>query len=323
MNLHSSIDSNELSTFLQTHQILSQGESINRLSIPGDGNMNVVLRVETTEDRSLILKQSRPFVQKYQSIPAPVERINVEHTFYQATQNNEISKSFPKVLGFIPEHYFLVLEDLGEGSDMTSLYHTQSFQPNQLQDLVQVACGIHQSVPEEPYPKNMELKKLNHQHIFELPFMEDNGFDLDTIQEGLQALSRPFKTDLTLRKAVHSLGCQYLSEGESLIHGDYYPGSWLEREEKVFVLDPEFSYLGDAEFDIGVLSAHALFIENDSDMLERIVDLYQGPIDPLLVRKYAGVEIIRRIIGLAQLPLKRTIVEKQKILDLAYYWVMG
>ena len=45
--------------------------------------MNCTLRVTTTR-RSFILKQARPWVEKYPQIAAPVERARVEAAFYAA-----------------------------------------------------------------------------------------------------------------------------------------------------------------------------------------------------------------------------------------------
>jgi len=43
----------------------SEKEEVISMKKPGEGNMNVVLRIITNE-RSFILKQSRPYVEKYQ-----------------------------------------------------------------------------------------------------------------------------------------------------------------------------------------------------------------------------------------------------------------
>jgi 5-methylthioribose kinase len=40
---------------------------------------------------------------------------------------------------------------------------------------------------------NTELRTLNYEHIFEYPFKEENGFNLDDIQDGLQELALPYK----------------------------------------------------------------------------------------------------------------------------------
>ena len=83
--------------------------------------MNVVLRIKTNK-RTFILKQSRPFVQKYPHLPAPIDRIDVEKKFYDLMDQNSF---FPKILGYLPSDYILLLEDLGKGDDLTSLYTTR------------------------------------------------------------------------------------------------------------------------------------------------------------------------------------------------------
>ena len=47
--------------------IFSSDEKILNIKVPGEGNMNVVLRIETSKT-SFILKQSRPYVNKYPDI---------------------------------------------------------------------------------------------------------------------------------------------------------------------------------------------------------------------------------------------------------------
>src|SRR3990172_12931089 len=59
------------------------GESLVSVTKAGEGNMNLTLRLKTTE-RSFILKQARPWVEKYPSIEAPAARARVEAGFYRA-----------------------------------------------------------------------------------------------------------------------------------------------------------------------------------------------------------------------------------------------
>ncbi|GAL61777.1 hypothetical protein [Algibacter lectus] len=88
-------------------------ERILSIEKPGEGNMNVVLRIRTNT-RSFIVKQSRPFVQKYQDITAPIERIDVEFQFYKAITNKAIAPHIPKILAYNADNYLLILEDLGD-----------------------------------------------------------------------------------------------------------------------------------------------------------------------------------------------------------------
>lgn len=310
-----------LTEYLGRQDWLLPGETVRGLSRAGEGNMNVVLRVETSR-RSLILKQSRPYVQKYPDIPAPSDRIRTEYRFYQAVTGAGIDNHLPGILGFDPRALVLLLEDLGMARDMTYLYAERQIDEAVLQTLVGVLERIHASEVPKGFPDNLELRRLNHQHIFVLPFLEDNGFSLDSVQEGLSDLARPYVGDERLRKTVEVLGQKYLSRGGTLLHGDYYPGSWLHVSGKPVIIDPEFSFAGFPEFDLGVMAGHLVLATMDPSVPSRVLALYNGPVDQGLVRQVAGTEILRRLIGLAQLPLERSLEEKQTLLETAKNMVL-
>ncbi|MEB8329020.1 phosphotransferase [Flavobacteriaceae bacterium KMM 6897] len=290
-------------------------EQILSVEKPGEGNMNVVLRIRTNT-RSFIVKQSRPYVQKYPQIIAPIERIDVEYQFYKAVTNKVIEPHIPKILMYNADNYVLILEDLGDCKDMSYLYDERNISTSQLHQLIDIASQIHKSTPIE-YPENMELRLLNHQHIFVLPFLKESEFSLNAIQEGLQALAHTYRNDETLKKEISKVGQQYLSQGNILLHGDYYPGSWMTKGDHIYVIDPEFSFMGFAEFDIGVLAAHSIMISMNIDCLQTIISRYSGSLNELLLAQVAGIEIMRRLIGLAQLPLNRSIPEKKLLLEMA------
>ncbi len=274
--------------------------------------MNVVLRV-TTNQRSFILKQSRPFVQKYPDLAAPVERIDVEHQFYQRMKQVSF---FPKVLAFSAKHHTLLLEDLGHCEDLTSLYQKRAVTDALVKDLVLALHDIHQS-PTADYPKNLGLRQLNYQHVFDLPFAPENGFSLDQLQEGLEALAIPLKENQALKEKISAAGEMYLQQGDTLLHGDYYPGSWMSVREQLFIIDPEFSFVGPKAFDLGVLAAHMILVTADEQILARITTAYPTAVDQAWVETFCGIEILRRLIGLAQLPLERSLTEKEALLTLA------
>ena len=297
--------------------LLSRTEEILSLENPGEGNMNVVLRL-TTDRRSIILKQSRPFVQKYQQIAAPLDRIEVEKLFYEAVKSNVLNAHIPKILGYDSNHHLLLLEDLGQCEDMVALYQKREIDKKELQKLISIIGLIHRTEVSHDFPENLEMRKLNHQHIFVLPFMEDNGFSLDEVQPGLQELSMPYKKNEQLKKIIEQVGKKYLSEGDTLLHGDYYPGSWMTEKNNLYVIDPEFSFRGFAEFDLGVMAAHLVMATRKKKYLKQIVTKYDGTVDKILISQVAGIEIMRRLIGLAQLPLDRTIDEKKFLLKKAY-----
>lgn len=314
--LDTSTPLSEIHNYLTSKGWIASDEEILFIEKPGEGNMNVVLRIKTNE-RSFILKQSRPFVQKYQQIEAPLNRIAVEHQFYTTVSNSELQAHMPKILGYDAKEYILVMQDLGQCEDMSSIYANRSIDANDLKKLVNVLKQIHQNKVPHDFPENLKMRQLNHEHIFVLPFLEDNGFNLDAIQEGLQELSMSYKKDEKLKSAINIIGKAYLTKGETLLHGDYYPGSWMTEAENLYIIDPEFGFAGFAEFDLGVLVAHLIMTTSEETYLDTVLELYKGVASQSLTSKVAGIEIMRRLIGLAQLPLIRTIAEKQYLLELA------
>ncbi len=300
--------------YLKTTGFISPHETILEYVKAGEGNMNFVVRVKTNEG-SVIVKQSRPYVEKYRSIPAPVERILVEKTYYELIGGHAVLASFsPAILGCDELNYTLVMQDLGSGSDYLGLYSRKvEITQEEIAGLIRYLVALH-GLEIREFPANTGMKVLNHEHIFRYPFMEENGFDLDQIQGGLQRLAMKYKTDESLKKQIEKLGERYLSTGNTLLHGDFYPGSWLKVAEGVKVIDPEFAYLGDPEFDLGVMIAH---LKMAGHSFRPVIEAYgsERSLSEKLLIAYAGVEIMRRLIGLAQLPVSMDIETKREMLE--------
>ena len=312
IKLNTSIE--DLTVFLNSYNLLKQAEKIYKISKAGEGNMNLVLRIKTNK-RSFILKQSRPYAEKYPSIKAPIERINTEYSFYKTLIDNGLIKNIPKIITFQKNHFFMLLEDIGE-SDFSDIYSKGHVDDNIVNTLIGILKNIHSCKNIYNYPLNKELKELNHQHIFILPFNKDNGFDLNASQHGLKYLAQEFIEDKILKNKILLIGNRYLNTGKTLLHGDFYPGSWMKNNNQIYIIDPEFSFVGDIEFDYAILAAHLILITSNIKLLELIVDKHINKkiINLKLFYNYTGTEIIRRLIGIAQLPLNSTIEQKRKLL---------
>ena len=319
----------ELQAYLQQKGWLAASETITALEKPGEGNMNYTLRVKTAA-RSFIVKQARPYVEKYPQIAAPAERADVEGAFYEAVAGNQTVAGFmPQLLGLDPENHILALEDLGSASDFTFLY--QPKQALKISDAEQLALYIKElhrfseqgtKTPAAIFA-NRQMRALNHEHIFNYPFMAENGFDLDSLHPGFQMISMGYKIDLALKKKVTDLGKLYLADGPCLLHGDYYPGSWLRSSAGVKVIDPEFCFYGPAEFDLGVMTAHLMMAKQSEETTKTVYAAYGRVQNPALVDYFTGVEIMRRLIGLAQLPLTLSLLDKEELLEQAYELIMN
>ncbi len=321
--------------YLSRRGWICEDEPVVAVEKPGEGNMNYTLRVRTGQlgggksSRSLIVKQSRPYVEKYPSIAAPAERTVTEGLFYRKTQTvPELNACQPNLLDLDSDHNILVMEDLGEASDFTNLYQPGTILTDtELSALIDYVSTLHnqfrQATP-DPAFANKAMRALNHEHIFRYPFMLDNGFDLDTVQPGLQATAMPYKQNEVLKNTITQLGTVYLGETQrgadsTLLHGDYYPGSWLRTEAGVKVIDPEFCFYGPAEFDLGVMLAHLHLSEQPEAVIEAAKALYERPagFDEQLLHQFTGVEIMRRLIGLAQLSLSLSLEKKVDLLKKA------
>jgi len=312
-----------LVSYLQRQQWLGLDETIVSFTKPGDGNMNYVLRVDTGR-RTFIVKQSRAYVEKYPQVAAPEKRVVTEGAFYERISTEKaVQKFMPKLMGIDIENNVMAIEDLGKANDFMILYNLQNqLEESELIALLNYLNGLHDSFQKTVIDNeltNLELRKLNHEHIFHYPFLEDNGFDLNTIQDGLQELALPYKKDTRLKQQISLLGSLYMSKGKYLLHGDYYPGSWLKTTDGIMIIDPEFCYYGSREFDLGVLLAH-LHLTNQNDHLHAVVvreyDAY-SELNLDILNGFTGVEIMRRLIGLAQLPLSIDLKTKKQLLEFA------
>lgn len=311
-----------ITSWLGARSLLAPDEKLLSAAKAGEGNMNYTLRIRTNL-RSFILKQARPYVEKYPSIAAPVERASMEAAFFKVTAEwKGVEEMLPRLLYFDPEDHLQMIEDLGAGADFTSFYqHQDSLPSNELAALLNFLRTLHLKSRENPVKENFQnraMRELNHFHIFDFPFQASNGLNLDGIQEGLQALAERTILQLpNLRECTLALGQQYLADGDTLLHGDFFPGSWLSTQRGVFVIDPEFCFLGDAEFDLGVCMAHLCFCGISWEEAQQILQQHYGLFDQKRCLDFAAVEILRRFFGVGQLPLNFSIAEKETLTQLA------
>lgn len=313
----------DLPGFLVEKGWIAHDEKVISTEKPGEGNMNFVRRVITGK-RSFIVKQCRPWVEKYPDIEAPVERLEVEAKYYQTIASDQLFSTFsPELLTYDPDNLIIVIEDLGEGSDFTFIYKkSQKIHGNHLASLLKYISHLHNFNWGDRiinFPSNQALKQLNHEHIFNYPYLLENGFDLNSVQRGLQELSLTIKQDESLKEIIKELGQEYLATGSVLIHGDYYPGSWLKVDDEVKVIDPEFAYFGHAEFDVAVMTAHFFMSGMELIEVKNAMNTYikRPDFNSELFCGFCGTEILRRIIGLAQLPFDLTLEEKSDLINLA------
>ncbi len=312
-----------LEAYLKEKEWLMAGETVLSAEKPGEGNMNFTLRIKTNL-RSFILKQSRGYVEKYPQVAAPENRAMMEAAFYDIIQDSAaLSAKTPKLIGKDEVNNILMLEDLGEGSDFARLYKQgETIDANALEEIIDFAATLHNAFDAKNFDnpiRNLEMRKLNHEHMFIYPYLEENGLNLDEILPGLRAVAAPFKQNELLKSKVAAMGVLYLTDGDTLLHGDYFPGSWLQTNQGIRIIDPEFCFFGLPEFEIGVTIAHLMMADQPYILIEQAIAQYNSKvsIDDELRAKFTATEILRRILGLAQLPLTIDLEKRKALLEYA------
>jgi 5-methylthioribose kinase len=293
--------------------------------------MNCVLRARLSDGATLIFKQSLPYVAKYPDIAAPIERLDMEVAFYAAVANaGGIAIRMPEVVGYNAAAHIFCMQDLGAASDMTHLYavcdHADDGINGHLTALTYWLWKLHALEVDPGAFANQGMRALNHAHIFEIPYQADNGVALSP---EVATVAASIRANTKLRETARKLGQIYLGQQTTasrpcLLHGDYYPGSWIDHPRMgVMVIDPEFCFAGAPEFDVGVMLAHLTFAGFEQMQIMRLLQAYVQPagFDFSLATAFAGLEVIRRLLGVAQLPLSSTEPQKAALLQTAAHLV--
>jgi 5-methylthioribose kinase len=301
-------DMEAVRAYLETRGHLADGEEFRSSTPAGDGNMNLTLRVRTNR-RSFVLKQARPWVEKYDHIAAPWDRTLFEQRFYQrAAKIPTLRERMPRVLAADPQARITIFEDLPDARDLTTLYSGDALDPAEVAALADYLGHLHAEEADAVDLANRAMRALNHEHMFVIPLADQNGLPLEGFERGLEEAAALLKRDQRYREAVRATGERYLADGTHLLHGDYFPGSWLRTKDGLRIIDPEFCFCGDPEFDLGVALAHLVLARQDPALWQLWLEAYgrvpgaPRPRKDWLAR-YAGVELMRRTIGVAQLPV--------------------
>jgi 5-methylthioribose kinase len=304
-------DLDGLRVFLSRRGWLTPTETLVACERAGEGNMNLTVRVRT-DRRTVIVKQARPWVEKYDHIAAPWERGESERWFYERVATiPEVAAHMPRLLGSDPASRVLLLEDLEGAHDLSGVYAGARLEAEELDRLALVLRALHDATAGDPPqpPFNRAMRELNHAHCFVVPLDPRNGLPLDRFEPGLAAASAALASDAALRAVVAEMGERYLGTGGPLIHGDWFPGSWLRTAAGIRVIDPEFCFRGEREIDVGCGAAHLVLARQAPHTARRFLDAYGANADrcdPAAVARYAAIEIMRRVIGVAQLPIAPT-----------------
>lgn len=305
------LDEDNLLEYLKNSGQLEPSEKA-RIEPVGDGNINWVRRVRAG-DRSVVVKQARPALERFPEYEASTERLLQEARFYDAVAALDEDGVCPRVLHLDPRERVLVLEDLGDCPRLDAALDANADVGAAAETLARFLARVHAGTRDAALAAdfaNHEMRALHGEHIYALPF-GDNDFPLSpAVRESAEAL----RGEDALLVRIDSLRRDYLGDGECLIHGDVQPANVLLAASGPKLLDAEIAHFGDPAFDVGQLLGHLLLphaaagsAERAAPLLRRTWRCYResaGGSAPALERVagHAGVELLRRTLGAARVP---------------------
>ncbi len=229
----------------------------------GDGNINLVFIVTNNADRkSLVIKQALPYVRCVgESWPLDVSR-TVREGEALKIQSRLAPGLVPELLHLDQELALIVLEDLSHlglmrrGMIQMARYpkfpeHISTFLANlgfYTSDLHMDPCEKKQLVKEFINP---ELCKIVEDLVFTDPYYD---CERNNVNPALRPyLEQVFWKKTQLRIEAAKFKFKFLTEAQSLLHGDLHTGSIFAGEDETKVFDPEFAFYGPTAYDTGKL----------------------------------------------------------------------
>lgn len=174
-------------------------------------------------------------------------------------------------------------------------------------------------------------------YVFTEPFMK-HGSTNDIYEQSKKFVDLEVYQDNELCNQIEKLKRQFINKRQALIHGDLHTGSIFVKDSSIVVFDYEFAFYGPIGFDIGNLLAHLIFSWLHAKILGQkkeflhwvehtigqIIDKFKQNFAREFIERYnskeqysseyittyvediihdsvsfAGVELIRRVIGIA------------------------
>ena len=316
----------------------------------GDGNLNFVFRVfdKTQSERSLVLKQAPPYIKILgPDYPLPSERLTYEARSLQV-YNQFASETVPTVYYFDSDSAVIAMEDLKD----YNLLRDELIVGNVNQTIPLLVGRFMGLVHSQTYSDNLDkvlvnkyqkdfantvMQSITADYVFTFPFTEhETNFHTD----GLDAAVDHLRTDQQFLKQVDELKSIFLRVKRGLTHGDLHTGSIMVKGNSAKVIDSEFAFYGPVGFDVGLFWANYLLsyfshidsTKVQSEIRKAIIQTWKTytehfKMDLALKDRtlqtifhesvgFAGLEMLRRVIGAAHVKDIESISDLQRKLNI-------
>lgn len=235
----------------------------------GDGNLNYVFRVkDEATGKSVIIKQAGHTARISDDFVLSTDRIRIEAGALQLER--------ALAPGLVPRVYFfdevmscLVMDDLGSYKIMRAALlefemfpefaeHITTFIAETLLRTSDIVMDHKQKKALVKDFINPELCEISEDLVFTEPYFDQFKRN-EVIEENLEFVTEHLYDNEVLKEEVALLKYAFLTNAQSLLHGDLHTGSVFITKEDTKIIDPEFAFYGRMGYDIGNVVANLVF----------------------------------------------------------------
>jgi 5-methylthioribose kinase len=317
------ISKDAIRTYLIEKELISIKEFVQAYSSIATNEFHEIYRLSTNKS-SLLLKQPKKWSASNAFLnPLPEETLKQEAGFYELIRAYDyLSRFMPAFYLFDEENQLLILEDISDAENYYPIYKKHHINNEELQQIVKWLNHLHRvrlQPKEKALLENENLKTYYVSSFFDFPDKIKYAPD-----HALAAEMKLITDNSQIHEAIQSLKNSYQQGGFTLLHGDYQPGNWLSSDGGVYIIDPKFSTFGRPEIDLGSLVGHLLLASLPATKIEMVFDIYEDKtIDKELTFRFAGLEMIRRLIGVYPILFPATVKQKRSKLNDAIQLLKG
>lgn len=272
-----------MTTFTEKYFTMTEAEAVDyaktRLSIfpadaeltceeIGDGNLNYVFRIRDQKGgQSIIIKQAGPVARISDEFKVSPDRNRIESDILRL--QGKLAEGFvPKVYHYDPIMNCCVMEDLSDYEILRTAFlkkrtfpkfadHISTFLVNTLLATSDLVLNHKEKKELVKSFINPELCEITEDLVYTEPFYP---CPRNEVFDGTRAfVEEEIWNDKALALETAKLKFDFMTNAQSLLHGDLHTGSIFVTETETKVIDPEFAFYGPAGYDIGNVIANLLF----------------------------------------------------------------
>lgn len=232
----------------------------------GDGNLNFVFIVKQGE-KAIVIKQATPYLR----CAGEDWKLSRDRMLFEIGALEKFHVLVPEHVPFIyhkdPEMSLVAMQYLGDHIIMRKGLIASKQYPNFSEQLSHFLAetlfktssfylnSSEKRKLEQEFSSNHDLCKLTEEFVFTFPYLPH---DSNSVFSGMEDSAKMLYKNKTFKKNMMNLKYSFMNQRDALLHGDLHTGSLMVNANELFVIDPEFAFVGPFGFDLGAVLANLL-----------------------------------------------------------------